>query len=166
MTYKEQKTIEDLSKLINDFRKSNEDFKNAISSQINAINEKVNEKHIPIVLEKFVLNGINDTIAMSLHEYLKSYESPFKKLFKNLFEKYEKELYNIMDSLLSEQIKTEAFKNEAKTAIVQKISRVLVQNVEGILDKSFNELRQDALFRSKLTIVIDSLIKEYLGDKK
>jgi hypothetical protein len=163
MTNKEQQTIDDLLKCVKELKEENNKFREDVTIQVNKINEKVEKKELPLNLEKSVINTTNDCIRESLKKILSdSYSSPLKLYAENIIKKYQNDIESVFDGIVSTEIKKDDFKNEVKQAFMSKIARTLLSGIDGSIDKNINQMRQDSIFKSKLTLMINSLVDEYL----
>ena len=76
--------------------------------------------------------------------------------------KFRIELKEIVDSSFKKVIRTEEFKASIVSAFSHKIARSIISNNDGLFDKVNNELKQDPVFKSKITLAISNIVEECL----
>lgn len=164
MTTKEQQTIDQLLKSINDLRTENNFFKATVNQQVQAINEKVDAKHLPISLEHDVANVIQSAIHKGLSDALSnSYNSPLVLYAQNSIAKYQTQIEKLFEDAISEGIQTDDFKKSVKDVLINKMAKRMLSGIDGATEKTINLMKQDAVFRSRLTLAINGLIEEFIN---
>ncbi len=163
MTTSEQKTIDALFKLVSDIRAENTVFKTEISVLVQSMNKKVDEKREPLNLEMEVFR----TLETSMQEAFKkvmidTYNSPLKKYAENIMAKYQTEIESVFNDIVSEGIKTPEFKDSVRHTFLNKLAKTVVSGIDGSVDKTVNLMKQDQVFRSKLTLAVNNLVTEFL----
>jgi len=162
MTSQEQKTIDKLYQLMSDIQKENNEFKKQVNDLTTKINTKVETKHIPITLEQDILSITQQSIQKAIQESLTKYDSPLIKLVTSVVNENSKELKEIISSSFNEVIKLEEFKNSIRTGFSHKVARSIISNNDGLFDKVSNELKQDAVFKSKMALAVVNVVNECL----
>jgi len=165
MTEKENQTLKEIQQLMTDIRRENEFFKAEVKKQVEDIILKVDKKELPITLEKDVLYAVNDSIRDALKKVLVDYNSPLKKYAENIITKYQKEIESVFDNIVSSEIASIEFRENVKEALLNKIARTVITGIDGNVDKLLNQMKQDQVFRSKLTLMVNSLIDEFVKTK-
>lgn len=166
-TEKEQKAILELQSLMNEIRKENQSFREDVTKQVSSLSERVNEKHLPLTLEQDVFSSINGAISKGLSEALSnSYNSPLVKYAHNVVAKYQTQIEAIFDKVVSEGIETDEFKQRVREVLLHKIAKTIISGIDGSIDKTVNLMKQDAIFRSKLTLSVNGIVEEFLQTKK
>ena len=162
MTIKKQQTIENLLKAVQDLRTENSKFREDIKLQVEAINTKTEKKHVPIILEQDILRTAQQAINESIQKALTDYNSPLKKLTEAVILENTIFLKGLISDCFNSVIKTEDFKNSIITAFSHKIARSIISNNDGLFDKVSNELKQDAIFKSKMSLAVSNVVEECL----
>lgn len=166
MTTKEQQTIDALLQSIRDLREENRMFRNDITELVTAINTKTETKHIPITLEQDILSTAQSAIQDSIKAVLTGYQSPLNKLVMEVVASHNIELREIISSSFNHVIKQGEFKASIISAFSHKVSRSIISNNDGLFDKVSNELKQDAVFKSKMALAVNMVVEECLLSKK
>ena len=165
MTSNEQKTIDQLVKLVGDVKAENKLLTEKFSKTIEEINSKVETKHIPIQLELDILSTVQTSIQKAIQESLTKYDSPLIKLVTAVINENSTELKSIITSSFDEVIKLDEFKSSIRTGFSHKIARTIISNNDGLFDKVSNELKQDAVFKSKMALAVSNVINECLEER-
>jgi ribosomal protein S17E len=163
MTEQEKKTVNDLLILMNDIKTWQKVVSTEMDSKFKAMDEKVNKTLLPLSLEKEVGYAVNDTIRESLKKALSdNYNSPLKKYAENIINQHQEEIESIFEKIVSEEIASEYFYNDVKQALLQKIAKTVINGIDGNIDKVLNQLKQDNIFRSKLVLMVNKLVEEFI----
>jgi hypothetical protein len=162
MTTKEQKTIDDLLSVAKEMRASNQNFRTEIREKTEEIQKKVDKTHLPVTLEKDILRVAQESIAKALQSTLTGYDSPIIKLIKAVIEEHSIELKTIIKDSFSQVIRTEDFKQSIVNAFAHKVARSIISNNDGLFEKVANDLKQDAIFKSKMAIAVSNVVEECL----
>jgi hypothetical protein len=83
-------------------------------------------------------------------------------LTKQVVDAYSAELYTLIDQSFGQVIKTQTFKDSIVAAFSHKVARTIISNNEGLFDKVSNQLKQDQLFRAKMTVAVSNVVEECL----
>lgn len=166
MTKNEERTIERLNKTVADLREENRMFRNDMTDLITTINKKVEKKHEPVHLEGDILQVVQQSIDASIKSVLSGYSSPLAKLVTSVVDEHSTELRAIISNSFNEVIKKDEFKKSIVSAFSHKVSRAIISNNDGLFDKVSNELKQDAVFKSKMAIAVSNVVNEVLLERK
>lgn len=166
MTTKEQQTVDSLLKAIQDLRTENAKFREDAKNQIEAINVKVDKKHTPIHLENDILGVVQSSITESVKSVLTGCNSPLNKLITSVVDENSTELRSIISDSFTTVIRLGDFKASIIDAFSHKVSRAIISNNDGLFDKVSNELKQDAIFKSKMSIAVANVVEECLTQRK
>ena len=166
MTTTEQKTIDNLYKLVSDIKLENKVLVQEISKVIDDINTKVNTKYEPITLEQDILSTVQTSMQKAMQESLTKYDSPLVKLVTSVVTENSSELKKIISESFNEVIKLADFKAAIKTGFSHKIARTIISNNDGLFDKVSNDLKQDAVFKSKMALAVATVVNECLEERK
>ena len=166
MTTKEQQTIDNLFKAVQDLRTENSKFREDVKLQVEAINTKTEKKHLPITLEQDILRTAQMAMNESIQKALTDYNSPLKKLTEAVILENTTFLKGLISDCFNSVIKTEDFKNSIITAFSHKVARSIISNNDGLFEKVSNELKQDAIFKSKMSLAVSNVVEECLTERK
>jgi len=167
MTTKEEQTINKLLQAVSDLRSDNLKFRESTEKIVQELSAKVDKKHMPLYLEQEVVATAQRTMAEALSKVLTdSYNSPLKKYADNVVSKYQGDIEAIFDQVVSEGLKTDEFKVRVREILLHKIAKTMSAGVDGSIDKTVNAMKQDAVFRSRLTLAINGLVEEFLSKPK
>lgn len=165
MTNAEQKTIDQLYQTVNGLRTENQKFREDVTNQVEALGKKTDSKHMPIFLEQDILKVAQNSIAAALKQTLEGYNSPLTKLIASVVDENSVALRSIISDSFTEVIKTQDFKNSIVTAFSHKVAKTIISNNDGLFDKVSNELKQDAIFKSKMQLAVSNVVEECINRK-
>lgn len=165
MTTNEQKIINQLHGLVSDIRTENQTFKDSVMQLINNATDKVEKKHLPIYLEKDILQVVQQSINDSIKAVLTGYSSPLNKLITEVVNENSVELKSLISDSFTKVIRTDEFKQSIVSAFSHKVARSIISNNDGLFDKVSNELKQDAIFKSKMSLAVSNVVEECLTQK-
>lgn len=166
MTTKEQQTIDNLFKAVQDLRTENSKFREDVKFQVEAINTKTEKKHVPITLEQDILRTAQIAMNESIQKVLTDYSSPLKKLVEAVVSENTTFLKQLISESFNTVIRTDEFKNSIINAFSHKVARNIISNNDGLFDKVSNELKQDAVFKSKMALAVSNVIEECLNERR
>lgn len=165
MTKKEEEIINELLRTVRELKAENAKYREDVTSQISAINLKVNKAHEPIAFESDILKVTQHAINESISKVLTGYDSPLLKLVKSVVDEYSPELRKIISESFGEVISLDEFKQSIVNAFSHKVARTIISNNDGLFDKVSNELKQDAIFKSKMSLAVSNVVEECLSIK-
>lgn len=166
MTLKEQQTIDNLYKAVQDLRTENQKFREDVKLQVESINSKTDKKHMPIYLEQDILQAAQQAINESVVKALTTgYDSPMVKLVKSVVDENSSELRKLISDSFTEVIRKDDFKQAIINAFSHKVARTIISNNDGLFDKVSNELKQDAVFKSKMALAVANVVDECLVER-
>jgi len=167
MTTQEQKSLSDIHQLIVDLKQENQKFREDVNKQVEIIGKKVDNKHMPITLEQEdILQVAQQAIGKAIGDTLAGYNSPLTKLVLGVVDDHSVELRTIITDSFSKVIRTEDFKQSIINAFSHKVARTIISNNDGLFDKVSNELKQDAIFKSKMALAVSQVVEECLLKNK
>ena len=166
MTTKEQQTIDHLFKAVQDLRTENAKFREDVKLQVEAINTKTEKKHVPITLEQDILQTAQIAMNESIQKVLTDYNSPLKKLVEVVVSENSTFLKQLISESFNTVIRTDDFKNSIINAFSHKVTRSIISNNDGLFDKVSNELKQDAIFKSKMALAVSNVVEECLNERR
>lgn len=166
MTTKEQQTIDELFELVRNLGKENAKFREDVRLQVETINQKTEKKHIPITLEQDILRTAQLAMNDSIKKVLTEYNSPLKKLTEAVISENSNFLKGLISDCFNSVIKTEDFKNSIINAFSHKVAKNIISGNDSLFDKVSNELKQDAVFKSKMSLAVSNVVEECLIERK
>ena len=166
MTTKEQQTIDNLFKAVQDLRTENAKFCEDVKLQVETINTKTDKKHVPITLEQDILKTAQIAMNESIQKVLTDYNSPLKKLVEAVVSENTIFLKQLISESFNTVIRTDEFKNSIINAFSHKVARNIISNNDGLFDKVSNELKQDAVFKSKMALAVSNVVEECLNERR
>lgn len=166
MTASEQKSVDRVFALMSEIREENRKFREDITTQTNKTVEKVEQKHLPIQFEDEIMKAVDASLSKALSEALTGYSSPLTKYATNVVTKYQVQIESIFDEVVKEAISTDDFKQRVRDVLINKIAKTMISGVDGSIDKTINLMKQDAVFRSRLTLSVNGLVDEFLNQNK
>ena len=166
MTTKEQQTIDNLFKAVQDLRTENAKFREDVKLQVETINTKTKKKHVPITLEQDILRTAQIAMNESIQKVLTDYSSPLKKLVEAVVSENTTFLKQLISESFNTVIRTDEFKNSIINAFSHKVARNIISNNDGLFDKVSNELKQDAVFKSKMALAVSNVVEECLNERR
>ena len=165
MKAKEQETINNLLKVVNDLKTENANFKEDVKTLINVLNTKVEKQYKPITMEQDILSVAQKAMSESIQKVLTAYDSPLSGLVKIVVSENSDFLKQLISNSFNTVIRTEDFKNSIISAFSHKVARNIISNNDGLFDKVSNELKQDAIFKSKMALAVSNVVDECLTNK-
>jgi hypothetical protein len=165
MNKEEKELLEKSNKMLENLIKSNENFKNEITTLINTMNGKVEQKHIPIHFENDILSTVQSSLNKAIEAVLTGYNSPLLSLVSTVINSHSNQLKEIISSSFNQVIQTDDFKKSIITAFSHKVAKTIISNNDGLFDKVANELKTDAIFKSKMAIAVSNVVEECMKTK-
>lgn len=165
MTKQEQQAVDSLLKAVQDLRQENIKFREDVKLTVDSINQKTEKKHTPIYLEQDILKITQQSIQDSIKSSLSGYGSPLLKLVAEVVNENTIELKEIISSSFKSVIRTEEFKKSIIDAFSHKVARTIISNNNGLFDKVSNELKQDSIFKAKMSLAVSNVVEQCLTER-
>lgn len=105
-------------------------------------------------------------MSESIKSVLTGYNSPLTALVQSVVNENAKELRAIISDSFKLVISTDEFKQSIVNAFSHKVARTIISNNDGLFDKVSNELKQDAVFKAKMSLAVSNVVEECLREKK
>jgi hypothetical protein len=166
MTAKERELFEELKEAILNLESSNNKFARSINERVNKVEESLSKKTEPIHLEAEIVRSAKSAIGKAIQESLTSYNSPLNPLCKNVIAKHSSEISKVVEDSILSTIRGGEFIKYLNDELSHKVARILIDSSKGICDSVINDLKNDNVFRAKLTIVVSDMVKEYRKSKE
>lgn len=163
MTTAEQKTINELTALVGSFIRKSEEEKQSLLAKVSELEKRLERS--PTELEPRILSTCQSAISDAIKNVLTGYNSPLSALILSVVNSHSAELRDIINGSFEQVIRTEDFKKSILEAFSHKIARGVISGQQGLFDQVANELKQDAVFRSKVTVAIANVVNECLNSK-
>jgi len=110
-------------------------------------------------MEEDILKAVQVSIGESIKSVLTGYNSPLNTFVNSVVNQHTSELRDTIESSFSRVIMSDEFKNTVNNCFNHKLARILVDKLEGAIEKRVNELRSDPTIKAKMIIAIENLIK-------
>jgi len=117
-------------------------------------------------LEQDILQSVQQAASSAIRECLTKYDSPLVRLVKQVVEEHNAELKKLISDSFQTVIRTEEFKSSILSAFSHKVARTIISNNDGLFDKVSNDLKQDAIFKSKMALAVATVVEEVLTERK
>lgn len=166
MNIKEEQALNRVLKVIGDLQSENAIYRNDLTEMVLQINKKVDAKHTPVQLETDILKASQLAIGDAIKSALGSYGSPLQKLVLEVVNNHSTEVKGLINEAFTTVIRTDEFKQSVVNAFSHKVARTIISNNDGLFDKVANELKQDAVFKSKMAIAVSNVVEECLNERK
>lgn len=163
MTSKEIELMNDIKNSIRALELHNQNHINNVHKQIDEMNEKIDKKHLPVFMEKDILQATQTAITKSITEALSGYNSPMQKLVNSVIESHQNDLREILNDSFTQVINTEDFKKSVVNAFTHRIAKNLVSTNDSLFDKVTSDLKQDPVFKSKMMIAVANIVDEHIA---
>lgn len=111
-------------------------------------------------LDRRVLDAARGAIADAVKSELVGYQKPLSQICERVIADHEAEIYSLINDELTSLLTADEFRCALKTALNEKLARVLVARTGGELEKRVNELRARPEARAKITLAITRLVDE------
>lgn len=166
MNVKEQALLSQIHDLVVEIKSEGKSLKESTAIQIAELNQKVEKKQSPIYLEQDILRSAQVAIADSIKAALGAYNSPMQKLVLEVVTQHNSEIKILINDAFTSVIRTDEFKKSIVNAFSHKVARSIISNNDGLFDKVSNDLKQDAIFKSKMAIAVSNVVEECLIERK
>lgn len=165
MTFKEEQAWKEVREIASNLRESFNTLKEQNEVRYKNMEFQVQQKHLPLSLEIEVQNAVHAAVTKAFTDALGGYNSPLQKYALNVVAKYQSSIESVFDEVVKEAIKTDEFKQRVREVLLHKIAKTMISGIDGSVDKTINQMKQDAVFRSRLTLSVNTLVDEFLNKK-
>lgn len=162
---KSSKKIEEVSAQIDQINTDLKRKMDELQTLLDDNKRAIEVKNTPIYLEKDIHRIMLESIDKTISAALTGYNSPLIKLTEAVVNKHQDKFKNIIEESILCVIEQGQFKAGVKAALANKIAKTILSNNDGVIDKCYNDLRQNAEFRSKATLAIANIVKEFQHDR-
>jgi hypothetical protein len=161
MTQTEQKPIDSMNDMLKQIRAENNIFKDVLLKRV----EKTEQMIKPINLEQEVLKSIQIAIGSAIEKGLTGYDSPLVKLVTSVVNSNSDQLKQIIADSFNQVISKDEFKLSIINAFSHKIARNIIATNDSLFDKIANDLKQDAVFKSKMSLAVALVVEDCIRHK-
>ena len=162
MTVSESKKINELSNILREIKTENAQFRKDVVAEI----ETLKTKQKPVQLEIDILRSVQIAVGEAIKTSLTGYDSPLVKLTDIVVNNHSQQIKRVVSDSFNEVINTDEFKQAILNGFTHKVARTIISKGGGAFERVVNDLKQDAVFRSKLAIAVDSVVNEVLNERK
>ena len=113
-------------------------------------------------MEQTVISVAKKAIHDAITSELIGYNKPLSNFVNAVMLEHEDEFRELINGGVSELLNAKDFKVALKTALHEKLAKILINKMGGELEKKVNELKQDATTRAKITLAINKVIEDVL----
>lgn len=109
-------------------------------------------------LETRISNAVAGAIHKAVAELLSGYSSPIKPLVDSAIASRSVFLTGLLTTSIDGLVGDEAFRDEIRAAMRQKLAKTLVDRMGGELEKQVNALKADPTTRARITLAIEAIV--------
>ena len=106
-----------------------------------------------------------NSIQAAIKESLTKYDSPLVKLVTAVVNEHSQQLKQIISESFDDVIKMDEFKEAIRDGFSHKVARTIISNNDGLFEKASNELKQDSVFKAKMSLAVANVVSECLNEK-
>lgn len=162
MNSKESASVEQLTKSVLQLIEENKAFRAEIHARVEKAEARVEREHRPFDLQQDILTTAQKAINEAIQKSLTGYSSPLVKLVESVVNEHSDFLRGVISDSFSSVIRLEEFKSAIIAGFSHKIARSIISNQDGLFDKVSKEMKQDPVFKSKITLAVASVVEECL----
>ena len=115
-------------------------------------------------MNKELLSQCEKAINKSIIDTLSAYNSPLKDAVNDSIKEHQETIKNIAAEAVADLVDSEDFKCIIKEEIKKKLARVFISSIGGSIEKTVNTIKQDPTSKAKMTIAIDAVMSELIGE--
>ena len=156
MSKKVEELLTSLIEQVKTLSDENEKYKAELDARVSVIERK----HVPVSLEQDVITCVQTSIAKALETSLGGYNSPLGKLAESVVDSHKAPIREIMKKAMTDAIGREEFQDEMRKMFVHRVARVLFSGMEGQVEKTSTELKNDPQFKAKATLAIANIVDD------
>lgn len=116
-------------------------------------------------MEKQISHTITDSLGEVIKAKLSGYNSPLDALIVSVVSSRTAALRGIIETSLDDVLNSN-IRDRMKEALEHKLAKLLVQKMEGEVEKRLVDLRTNPEFRAKVTIAVYALVEQMVKDQK
>lgn len=166
MNKQENQDIQELKSLLRTYMSTIDNKINTLNENQSELEKRLDKKEFPVTMEKDILSCMQLSLDKAIKDVLTSYHSPLQKLITEVINENSVELKQIITNSFNHVLKQDEFKKSIISAFSHKVSRSIISNNNGLFDKVSNELKQDRVFRSKMTLCVANIVEECLNNNE
>ena len=148
---------------VGELRESSTRLTDDLKRAVDTINQKVDRTYEPCDFERQVVSGAKKAVAEAVQRQLIGYNSRLTKVVNQVVEGQEGRIRKIAEDVLSEILNDDEFKAGLREGFRSKLVRALVAGEDSLVVKAASTLKNDNVFRAKLTLALTNLVDDYTG---
>lgn len=100
-----------------------------------------------------------DAVGNRVRASVEGYKSPFDKHIQEAIQEQEENIKQAIHEAVSSAVKAPTFKKGLVEALNHKLANLVINRCSGLVEKSFNDIMQDAVLRNKLQAAVIKIIE-------
>lgn len=118
-------------------------------------------KETPIITQEQVYNLVRTGLEKAVGQALdKTYNNPVEGIVTDAVKLHSDEIRSLIYQMIGSTIKDKDFQEILRQELKHKVAKNLVAKLEGAIEKSVNEYRQDPVMRSRMTLALEEIINQ------
>jgi len=113
-------------------------------------------------LDRRILSQVNVALGKAITDELTGYQKPLSKIVERVINSHSSEVYNLVNDEFVTLLTADDFRSTLKTALNDKLARVLISRMGGELEKQVNELKANPQTRALITLAISGVVAELI----
>ena len=115
-------------------------------------------------MEQTVIKVAKAAIYDAIGKELVGWNKPLSNFTNAVMLEHETEFKGLINNGVSELLNSTDFKIALKSALHEKLAKLLINKMGGELEKKVNELKQDPTTRAKITLALNKIMEDVLGE--
>ncbi len=112
-------------------------------------------------IEQIVARELQSALGEVIRSKIGGYNSPLHKFVDEVVIERQQEIKALLRTAVGDAIGQEDFKREIKSAFMHTLARSMMNEFKGEIEKQANALKQQADFRARVVLAIESVVNEY-----
>ena len=105
-----------------------------------------------------IMNGhLNDCLKEAMTKFVGtpySSSNPMLRIFESVVSENETLIRAAFSVSIRDAFNSEEFTNELRQQVMKKMAQTIVSQTSGLMDKQLNQLKQDPVFKARMTMLI------------
>lgn len=110
-------------------------------------------------MEQKILEAVKAALADGIQKHLGMFNGPLNTLIGDVVARHKDSLRELLDDAFRKALSIEELRDEIRTAYARKVAKVLIQGMEGEVEKRIKEFRHNPEFNARLVILVSDLVK-------
>jgi hypothetical protein len=111
-------------------------------------------------INEIVLREVGPAIREAVLKKLTDFNSPLNGIVDQVVARHSLEIQNKIDFALKEAIASVDFDAAIRENLTHKLARILSSKMEGAVEKVANDIRSNPVFKSRLTIAVEQILRD------